>query len=190
MAEVLAQLEADKFYHIYNHAVGSELFFESDTDYMYFLKKLNKYILPIADVYAYCLMPNHFHLVVRIKEDLNKAETATDTAAQVSQAFANLFNAYAKWYNYTKGRKGTLFARAFRRKWIEDSSCLQTVIIYAHQNPVKAGFAITCSAWRYSSYNAILGKGPTMLKRTDVIALFDDIDNFSFCHSKQANIDE
>jgi hypothetical protein len=52
MAAVFVSLAGDKFYHIYNQAVGSELFFENNTYYMYFIKKLIKYFIPIADVYA------------------------------------------------------------------------------------------------------------------------------------------
>jgi len=57
-------LEVEKCYHIYNHAVGNENLFRCDENYRYFLKKYAEHISPIADTFAYCLMPNHFHLSV------------------------------------------------------------------------------------------------------------------------------
>jgi len=60
-------LEPDNFYHIYNHAVSKENIFRSEENFDFFLKKYHKYISPIADTFAYCLMPNHFHFAVKIK---------------------------------------------------------------------------------------------------------------------------
>jgi len=65
--EVKIPLEPDKYYHIYNHAVGGDNLFCSNENFNYFLQKYKHYITPIADTFAYCLMPNHFHLAVRIK---------------------------------------------------------------------------------------------------------------------------
>ena len=57
----------NKVYHIFNHANGFENTFCSDENFRYFLAKYCLYISPIAETYAYCLMPNHFHIVVRIR---------------------------------------------------------------------------------------------------------------------------
>ena len=59
----------DYFYHIYNHANGDDNLFREQENYRFFLQQYAKYINPIADTYAYCLMPNHFHLLVKIKEE-------------------------------------------------------------------------------------------------------------------------
>jgi len=61
-------LNPNTFYHIYNHANGSENLFREDKNYAYFLQLFQKHISPIADTYAYCLMPNHFHFLLKIKE--------------------------------------------------------------------------------------------------------------------------
>lgn len=61
-------LQPDTSYHIFNHANGFENVFREAENYRYFLEKYRMYILPIAETYAYCLMPNHFHLVVRIRK--------------------------------------------------------------------------------------------------------------------------
>ena len=67
MAEPRIPLEPTHYYHIYNHAVGKENLFEREEDYKYFLSKMKEYLIPVTDILAYCLEPNHFHMVVRIK---------------------------------------------------------------------------------------------------------------------------
>ena len=61
-------LQPDTSYHIFNHANGFENIFRHEANYYFFLEKYWKYIGPIAETYAWCLMPNHFHLVVRIRK--------------------------------------------------------------------------------------------------------------------------
>lgn len=206
MAEVLIPLETDKFYHIYNHAIGKENFFETDADYKSFLDKFRKYVVPLCEVYAFCLMPNHFHLVVRIKseKEVKSALIQRNTgslsieekmqidesyiANAVSQQLGNLFNAYAKYFNYVHQRKGTLFTRAFRRKWIESEDYLRQLICYVHQNPVHAGFVMKPVEWKYSSYNAIMSLRDTLVMRKEVIEYFDTIENFIFCNSRSVDL--
>lgn len=60
-------LESDKYYHIYNHANGFENVFHCNENYLFFLNKYRFHLLPFFDTYAYCLMPNHFHFLVRVK---------------------------------------------------------------------------------------------------------------------------
>ncbi len=62
-------LEHDKFYHIYNCGINSTDLFKEKSNYEYFLGLYDKYIYPVADTYSWCLMKNHFHLLVRIKEE-------------------------------------------------------------------------------------------------------------------------
>ncbi len=62
-------MEPAKFYHLYNHANGNENLFRNEENYLFFLKKFAFYVNPIADTYAYCLMPNHIHFLIAIKEE-------------------------------------------------------------------------------------------------------------------------
>ncbi|MEX0813369.1 MAG: hypothetical protein WD048_14210 [Chitinophagales bacterium] len=68
MSNKIIELEPKKRYHIFNRANGNESCFLSDDNYRYFLRKYKTHIYPIADTYTYCLMPNHFHFVVKIKK--------------------------------------------------------------------------------------------------------------------------
>jgi len=138
MTESLVPLEPESCYHVYNHAVGSENIFLTEKNYVSFLLSFKSYILPYADLLCYCLMPNHFHLIVRFKtleeissviKKLNdskgfphkRALTPEEITLYLSQQFSNYFNSYAKAFNNENYRRGTLFKRAFRRKPILSS---------------------------------------------------------------------
>lgn len=62
-------IETEYFYHIYNRGVNGEIIFKNNDNYTYFLSKVKKYLTPVSDIYAYCLLPNHFHFLIRIKEE-------------------------------------------------------------------------------------------------------------------------
>jgi putative transposase len=155
--EILESLSADSIFHIYDQSSGNELLFASDKDYLEFLFKLKKYISSVATVYSYCLMPNHYHLIVRINAEkdlteyfnnkalLGKIVTAANLPKLLSRQFSDFFNAYAKYYNYVQNRKGTLFRRAFRKKQVKGIAYLKTLICYVSWNPVDASIAAHCS---------------------------------------------
>jgi REP element-mobilizing transposase RayT len=73
-------LQPGFYYHIYNHANGSENLFLNEDNYNFFLKKYSSYIRPVADTFAYCLMPNHIHVLVRIKEINEKTSEVFKTS--------------------------------------------------------------------------------------------------------------
>jgi REP element-mobilizing transposase RayT len=206
MPDSQVSLQPDGYYHIYNHAVGRENLFEKDDDYTYFLKKLKEHVLPISDILSYCLLLNHFHLVVRIKDHsaittLLKQKSGISqferenkkrddyVGEQISKIFSNLFNTYAKHYNFVMNRSGTLFKRNFRRNRIEDMAYLRRLICYVHQNPVAAGFCRQMQHWKYSSFNAILSSGSTMIPRDEIIELFGDLENLKYCHLKMEELE-
>src|SRR5688572_31037687 len=66
MSDTQVPLLPTHYYHIYNHAIGRENFFERDADYDYFLKKAEQHLNPVCTILSYCLLPNHFHFVVQI----------------------------------------------------------------------------------------------------------------------------
>ncbi|MCK9210169.1 MAG: hypothetical protein M0Q53_08830 [Prolixibacteraceae bacterium] len=70
MSDPQITLEPGNFYHIYNRGINSCNLFREPANYEHFLELYEKYISPVADTYAWVLMPNHFHLLVRVKEDV------------------------------------------------------------------------------------------------------------------------
>jgi len=64
-------LELGNYYHIYNRGVNSCDIFKEDENYFFFLSKFSNYLLDFVDVYAYCLMPNHFHILIKVNDSLS-----------------------------------------------------------------------------------------------------------------------
>ena len=173
----LEVIEKDSFYHIYNRGINSEIIFHSDENKSYFLTLFTKHLLENVATYGYCLMDNHFHFLLQI----TKAEN------EVTQAFSNFFNAYAKAFNKQNGRTGSLFEKHFKRIKIEDENYLRNIIQYIHLNP-KHHLDINYKTYKYSSFQTIISNKPTKLKRIEVLKLFGDVDNFIYCHEYKSDL--
>ena len=104
-------MQPDRFYHYFNRANGNENLFREEKNYQYFLQLLRKYIPPVADVYSYCLLPNHFHLVLKTKDERELPEEIRTGKRLIRHPFSNLFNSYAKSFNKTYNRRGSLFQK-------------------------------------------------------------------------------
>ncbi len=152
------QLKNGCFYHIYNCGINGENLFVEDENYRYFLRLYNKHISPVAETYAWCLMKNHFHFVLKIKDYTPDGDIKLKLPHQY---FSNLFNAYTKAFNRRYRRHGSLFERPFKRKLIHNQNYLKTVIVYTHDNPVHHHFARHTLEWPWTSYLTFLSKGLT-----------------------------
>jgi REP element-mobilizing transposase RayT len=170
-------LEYGRYYHIYNRGNNRANLFVAEHNYRYFLKLYAQHVEPVADTYAYCLLPNHFHLLVQIKD------LADPGPRKTSQYFSNLFNAYAKAFNRAQGRTGALFQRPFGRIPVTSDAYLGWLVIYIHQNPQKHGLVPGFDDWRHSSYHAHLSQQPTRLRRDDVLDWFDGPVGFRMSHT-------
>ena len=185
MQNYKAQLKPESFYHIYNRANGREKLFLNDNNYTYFLKKYHFYITPIADTFAYCLMPNHFHFLVRVKQLLQTSDVSKTSDVcnlNPSEAFRRLLMSYTKAYNKQTNRKGSLFIPRFNRKKITSDEYLKTTLNYIHQNPVLHGYVNELDDWKYSSYSAFFSSAKTNICKKEAINWFDDLENFKACH--------
>ncbi|MEQ6119864.1 transposase [Reichenbachiella sp. MALMAid0571] len=192
-------MQPEACYHIYNHANGSDNLFQTSENYRYFLQQWAKYIEPIARTHAYCLMPNHFHALIRIRsegelERVFKAKDLTGfenlSGLLISKAFSNLFNSYAKAYNKQYDRRGSLFNRPFKAKEIPSDRDLAAVTHYIHSNPVHHGFVRSIDLWKWSSYHTLLSTKPTLLERNETISWFGNRNDFLSMHQQAIEIKE
>ncbi len=184
--EKIEILEPGNFYHIYNKGNNNENLFIEEENYSYFLKLFLKYINPIADTYAYCLLKNHFHFLIEIKDENSLPEKIlSKKGLNLSQPFSNFFNAYTKSINKRYKRCGSLFKERYKRIKIDDENYLKQLVTYIHLNPVKHKFTKDFEQYPYSSYNSILSKKTTLLKREEVIEWFGDKENFIYCHQEK-----
>lgn len=186
-------LQSGKYYHIYNRGINSENIFKENRNPEYFLNLYNKHIDPIAETFAWCLLKNHFHLLVRIKtvEEilLDQQENEIKKIIPPHQSFGNLFNAYTKSINKGYNRHGALFERPFKRKLIDNEAYLRSVIKYIHYNPVNHGFCEHPIEYPWSSYLTCVSEKPTKLKREKVVSLFENINGLKNSHNQNEDFD-
>ncbi|MCV9386367.1 hypothetical protein [Reichenbachiella ulvae] len=193
-------MQSETYYHIYNHANGSENLFRSQENYRYFLQQWSKYIEPIAETYCYCLMPNHFHVLVRVRSEdevlqffrlkqpaLQGFGTLGGFSAIISRQFSHLFNSYTQAYNKMYSRKGSLFMSNFKQKEITTDDYLSKIIHYLHHNPVHHRFCKHYKDWPHSSYHALISNQHTRLQRRAVLEWFGGKEEFTKFH--QQNIE-
>ncbi|MGB7874523.1 MAG: hypothetical protein WBL25_09080 [Anaerolineales bacterium] len=192
-----APLHPGVIYHIFNRGVNGETIFKERRNYEYFINLYLKHIQPVADTYAFCLLPNHFHMLAEVKvKDLTGLCVAPRNGVEgrdlsglkpASQAFSNLFNAYAKSINKAYGRTGPLFERPFKRIPVKDNNYFARLLIYIHQNPQRHGLIEDYRDWPYTSYGIFMGDQATFIKRDVVREWFGDVGELLNAH--QINLD-
>ena len=122
------------YYHVVNREIGRQILFEKKGDYVRFLDTLRRYLKEEPfELIAYCLMENHFHLLLHTKDNLEGI-------------MKRLSCSYAYYFNEKYEREGHLFQDRFRSEPITDDSYLLAAVRYIHNNPVKAGI---CSREEY-----------------------------------------
>lgn len=147
----------ESYYHLYNRGVNRRKIFLDDADYQYFLQLLArhladkptqdrvgreyKWLSPQISLQAYCLMPNHFHLLVYQTSERGTAEL-----------MMSVCTAYTMYFNKRYKRRGPLFENSYRASLITDDAYLQHISRYIHLNPANY------KQWQYSSYANYIGE--------------------------------
>ena len=170
------KLTSQEIYHVYNRGNNRQRLFYDKDNYPYFLGKIKKYISPYCDILAYCLMPNHFHLLIHANEKTNIPYQVSDDnptfketnpyvfMSCFSHGMQLLLSSYAKAINKRHKRTGSLFAQNTKSKRTssDDFSMDYSLwcFIYIHNNPQFSGLVSSPEHWAYSSYHEYLGKSP------------------------------
>ncbi|MEK7461350.1 MAG: transposase [Patescibacteria group bacterium] len=188
-------LRTNYVYHVFNRGVAKQTVFHDDLDYLHFIEAIDYYRprdqkIPLSiyrrnqtpgvknqgfvetnvEILAFCLMPNHFHLMLR--------QTSENG---ISHFLANVTNSYTRSYNTRYSRIGPLFQGPFKAVWVETDEQLIHLSRYIHLNPVVAGLAQKPEAYHWSSYNAYLSKSNEFRTICDpllILALFTKQDKY------------
>jgi len=164
----------NQFYHVYNRGNNGEKIFYSTRNYYHFLNLYDKYLSDCVDTYAYCLIPNHFHFLIRVID-----------SSVISDQFRIFFLSYSKAINKQENRTGSLFQKRFKRSTIDDTESMQWTVFYIHSNPVRHKMRKYFTNYQFSSYQSLLSDMPTKLKRDELLKLFNGRDNFITFHNEK-----
>ena len=177
------------YYHIYNRGINRDKIFIENTNYHYFLILYEKYIQPIADTYAWCLMPNHFHFLIRVF-DPDRVPYPYKKVIDPSLAFSHLFNSYAQAFNKRYERTGGLFQTPFQRKLVENEAYFKKLVFYIHNNPVKHCFTETMEDYPWSSFKTFLTIRKSLTNEKWVTGWFDNHAEFHTFHSANQDLED
>jgi len=170
------------------------------------LRKYDEYLSSYLTTYAFCLLGNHFHLLVKLNKTTDIIETAIENKVLdlrlskflelgkskdvvagliISNQFRKFFMAYAKAINNQEKRTGSLFEKNFRRLIIDNISYLNHAMQYIHYNPVHHRFNNNFKDYPWSSYSKILKPKPSKLPKHQIIESFNGIENYIVFHGEK-----
>ena len=149
-------------YHVIMRGINQQRIFEDDEDYEKFIETLRTYkAISEYEIYAYCLMGNHFHLLLKVgKEDLELV-------------VKRIAGSYVYWYNLKYRRCGHLFQDRYKSEVVEDDPYFLTVIRYIHQNPVKAGLCKCILEYQHSSYGEYIAEDSRLVDVNFALSIAD-----------------
>jgi len=150
--------------HVYNRGNNKQQVFFNENHYHYFLNKINKHIASVSDILAYCLMPNHFHLLVHVNEKSGiEKKIGSLVSNELQNGFRILQSSYASAINKEYGRTGSIFQQNTKFKLLSsqcnhsyEGTYAEVCFHYIHQNPLKAGLVTRLEDWSFSSFKEYL----------------------------------
>lgn len=206
------RFESNGVYHIYNRTVDRKPMFTSDRNYHFFIRQFDKYLSGYIKIYAYCLLGNHFHFMIKVNDltdlttfeklsnldnennlttskklsNLEESSQHKTTHNIISHQFKKFFQSYAMAFNKEQNRIGTLFQTPFKRVRVEDENYLLELICYINTNAQKHNLVKDFIEWKWSSFHNIISNKETKLLKGEVIRYFNDVENFKYCHLEYA----
>ncbi|MDP2172414.1 MAG: transposase [Candidatus Cloacimonadaceae bacterium] len=140
------QFTAGSLFHAYNHSLDGRMLFYDDADYRKYLQLLKKRLSQEFSVFAYCLMPNHYHFLVR-----------QNGAEPIYSMFEQPHKSYARYYNLRYGAKGKILRDKMNHKSVLENEYIVNLCAYIHANPMSAGLVGHVEEWQYSNLPEFLG---------------------------------
>jgi putative transposase len=197
-------LQPDYLYHVFARTNNREPLFASDENYRFFLRRYTDFILPVAKTYAYALLENHVHFLIKMRDEealrgfceavnqerddrsdtFQKSVTSVKPESIGSYQFQRFFTSYAKAFNKQQGRYGNLIQRPFKRKAVADDSHFFQLVYYIHNNARKHGYTTDFRTYKWSSYLAFVSDEPTKLERAEMLELFGGREQFIAFHAQ------
>lgn len=163
----------NQYCHFFNRTNNQEALFRSRENYIYFLKKYRHYLDGYFDTIAYCLMPTHFHFLVKVKKVANSPEDLKSLdesrIGSISNQIAILLRSYTRAYNKMWQRNGNLFTQKSKAFHIKDENYFINLVFYIHQNPIRSNLVENAEDWEFSSFQDYIDLRKGSLPKMDLI---------------------
>lgn len=150
----------DEYYHIYNRGNNKQPIFFNEANYLFFINKMREQLSPAATIICYCLMPTHFHIIIKATDSSIKERISF--GGKPMQKFAYrigiMLSSYSQAINKQNKTTGSLFQQKTKAKLLTEQvagkqeNYLESCFFYIHNNPLEAGLVNNLKDWPYSSY--------------------------------------
>ena len=160
-------------YHVMMRGINHQIIYEDEEDYYQFIATLDRMRVRYDDMgnpcgsnctyYAYCLMSNHFHLLIREREE------------SIGETIKRIASSYVYYYNRKYGRDGHLFKERFKSEPVNDMAYFTVLLRYIHQNPLKAGIVEKVKDYEYSSWGEFDGSVEPVFQICDTLTVLNRI---------------
>lgn len=142
MGRIPRTYSASGIYHVFFKGINSQNLFEENSDFEQFKQSMGILKNDMGfQIYAYCLMNNHVHIVIKEKNE-----------KEISLIMKRLLTKYCMWYNNKYQRTGALIAQRYKSIPVETDEYFVQLIRYIHQNPIKAGLVQNLAYYKHSSF--------------------------------------
>lgn len=204
--EYKAPFSSNKYYHILFRSIDGVPLFKTEKEHIFFLEKWKRFTDPVFETWAYSLLNNHTHFIIKVKQQEEVIQTLctlTDDAKTkaireflekkedsligpiIERQINSFMVSYTNTYNNIIERKGGLFQQPFRRTQITEDKHLQQAIVYVHANAQKHGLVKDFKVHSYSSYKSIIDNNEIFVNAKKVLDFFGGIDGFVSIHKEQ-----
>ncbi|MEN0003283.1 MAG: transposase [Bacteroidota bacterium] len=173
-----------KYYHIFNRGNNRQLLFKEHDNYRYFLQLAKRHVGSSVDFFAFVLLPDHFHFLIRVKPQEELEKLGITDAPKLSRKFANWFSTYAKAFNKRYNQVSSVFEDRFERIEVDSDNYLSYLVYYIHSNPEKHQLIDNYKDWEHSSYSTFQTTNQSkLILKDEVIDWFGSIDEFNEFHN-------
>jgi len=182
-AKYKAHYSYGNFYHVFNRASGKQLLYKEVQNYYYFLNRLHFYLGDYVYIHARCLIPNHFHLLIEIKEeeDMPSLPKNPDIHEIITKKFKNFFLSYSMSYKIMFNQSSNVFAQKYKHSRLYTDADIRQILLYIHRNPKHHNLG-DWQNYRWSSYNEILYANSKSKKAMLILDLFEGREGYKKAH--------
>lgn len=174
-------------YHLYNRSHKGLKLFNDTEDYLRFISQIENHIAPYTDIFAFSLLPNHFHLFFRQNHIPLPLYTKNISSIDdfMTESFRKVFIRHTKKINLKYDRYGGLFCTPFKDIHVQSTDYAINLLHYIHWNHVHHEMGETLIDYPFSSYSHYLHNHPTFIKKSEVLEWYGGLENFKTQHELQ-----
>ncbi len=178
MSRIRSLFTADNYFHVFQKAENGKFLFPSDECQQIFYNALQKVITPYADILGYCLLPDHYHLLIKVKKEKFRRNGYPNISQMLALNLSRFIKNYNFWVNREYGLRGRLLRPFPNTTQVKDKDKLKEILTGIHLNPLYHKVSMNPMEYKGSSYKKILNKSSNSIKAEEAIECYGNVNDF------------